>query len=143
MPSFSFSAAITQDFQLLTKHITPAYYRILFKRFKTHDMETTNTFNGVNNATGPKTPEKDKKGNTEVEQNDNVNTSGDSQVQQGEEIVNEEEQNDIVNGQGGDAAEEFINSAANYSTSEANDSPLNNENGYNSKSTPAPQGRMK
>ncbi len=106
-------------------------------------METTNTFNGVNNATGPKTPEKDNRGNTEVEQNDNVNTSGDSQVQKGEEIVNEEEQNDIVNGQGGDAAEEFINSAANLRTSQANDTPLNNENGYNSKNKVVPQGRLK
>lgn len=105
-------------------------------------METTNTFNGVNNSTGPKTPEKDKQGNTEVEQNDNVNTSGDSQVQQGEEVVNEEGQNDIVNGQDGSAAEEFINSAANHRTSEANDSPLNNENGYNNRPV-SPQERTK
>lgn len=98
-------------------------------------METTNTFNGVNNATGPKTPEKDKKGNTEVEQNDDLNSSGDSQVQQAEEVVNEEEQNDIVNGQGGAAAEEFVDSAANYRTRDANDTPLINEESYTSKKT--------
>ncbi len=98
-------------------------------------METTNTFNGVNNATGPKTPEKDNKGNTEVEQNDELNSSGDSQVQQAEEVVNEEEQNDIVNGQGGAAAEEFVDSAANHRTRDANDIPLINEDSYTSKKT--------
>lgn len=110
---------------------------------KKFDMDTTNTFNGVNNATGPKTPEKDKKGNTEVEQNDNVNTSGDSQVQQGEEIVNEEEQNDIVNGQDGAAAEEFINSTPNHSISGASATPLINEDGDNNKNTMVSQARVK
>ena len=87
-------------------------------------METTNTFNGVNNKTGPKTPETDKNGNTNVERNDDLNSSGDSQVQQGEEIVNEEQQNDIVNGEGGDAAEEFVDSASNERTRDANETPL-------------------
>lgn len=105
-------------------------------------MKTSNTFNGVQNSTGPKTPEKDKNGNTEVEQNKDLNESGDSQVQQGQEIVNEEEQNDIVNGQGGDAAEEYINSAANTKTSMANDTPLNNENGYNSSKSQDTKGRI-
>ena len=105
-------------------------------------MDTTNTFNGVNNSTGPKTPETDKKGNTNVEQNDELNSSGDSQVQHGEEIVNEEEQNEIVNGQGGDAAEEFVDSAANQRTIDANDTPLNNVNGYSSSRSETKQGRV-
>ncbi|MCY7420829.1 MAG: hypothetical protein LH478_03690 [Chitinophagaceae bacterium] len=105
-------------------------------------METKNTFNGVNNATGPKTPETDKKGNPDVEQNDDLNSSGDSQAQQGEEIVNEEEQNDIVNGQGSNAAEEYVDAAANQRTSDANDTPLINENGYKGNKTQTTQGSV-
>lgn len=105
-------------------------------------MKPTNTFNGVNNATGPKTPEKDKEGNTEVEQKDELNSSGDSQVQQADEIVNEEEQNDIVNGQSGAAAEEFVDSAASYQPKDENDAPQINVSGYSSNKNESPKGRI-
>lgn len=88
-------------------------------------MEIKNTFNGGPNLNGPKTPEKDKMGNKQVEQDSNeAKTSGDSQVQEGQNIVNEQEQNDIVNNQGGDGAEEYVNDEANINTKMANKDPI-------------------
>jgi hypothetical protein len=85
-------------------------------------MEIKNTYNGGADINGPKTPEKDKLGNTSVEKDDDPKTSGDSQPQQGENVVNAQEQNDVVNGQDGTGAEEFVDSA-NANTEKANTNP--------------------
>lgn len=91
-------------------------------------METNNLYAGGPKNIGVNTPEKDKLGNKEVEQNEQPNTSGDSEPQDGKNIVNEQDQNRVVNGDGGEAAEEYITSAGN-NTRKANDTPFNNENG--------------
>jgi hypothetical protein len=101
-------------------------------------MEISNTYNGGPKETGVKTPEKDNEGNSSVNQDNNPKTSGDSQPQEGKEVVNEQEQNDIVNGQGGEGVEEFVDIAAS-NTRQANDSPLNNENGTTAGSGIAPK----
>ncbi len=80
-----------------------------------------------NKDLGPKTPEQDPKGNDQVEKDNGAKSSGESNPQDGKNVVNEQDQNDIVNGQNGAGIEEFVDSAAN-NTRKGNDSALNNEN---------------
>lgn len=102
-------------------------------------MEIQNTFNGKADNVGPKTPNTDKvtKGGTvNGGSTYNPNESGDSAVQEGEGVVNQQNQNVAVNGQEGvtvngqevTGGEEYI-SDVNRNTVQANDTPLNNENG--------------
>lgn len=85
-------------------------------------MEIKNTYNGGADVNGPKTPETDKHGNDSVQKDNDAKTSGDSQPQQGDNVVNQQEQNDVVNGQDGNGAEEFVDSANNNSE-KANTNP--------------------
>ncbi len=78
-------------------------------------MESKNHHNVGLAEPGPKSPKKEEDIAPVEKQNDDLNTSGDSQVQQGEQIVNEQDQDNIVNPQEGEGIEEFVNEAANSS----------------------------